>query len=204
MCWKPRNNNRWSQSKEGIKHQRCLLKSFGYYGKSIKSVLKARHAIRQPSTPSAQYSHIPAISQHFVMWSTSRLCWQCTDRTCFTLHFPRPLSSPFLSPAAVPAKWWHPQSPPGTHPLCCRASCSWNTQHVPSSLEQKPDNSQLLNFFPPPTDCRQSKYVFKQGASMKWNNTSLAVPNSLWAHKHWFQHLLYWKKPSTKKSPKFQ
>lgn len=66
MCWKPRKNNRWSQSKEGIKHQSCLLKSFGYYGKSIKSVLKARHAIRQPSTLSAQYSHI--LLFHSTLW----------------------------------------------------------------------------------------------------------------------------------------
>lgn len=162
MCWKPRNNNQLSQSKAGIKHQSCLLKSFGYYGKSIKSVLKARHSIRQPSTLSAQSSHIPAISLHFLMWSTPRLHWQCTDRICFILHCPL---SPALSCSSPRLLFLHNDDTLSLHlGLTCFAA---------ELLVAETHSTCLLlwsNLFPSPTGWRQKVNIFLskgQAAQMK-------------------------------------
>lgn len=153
-----------SQSKEGIKHQSCLLKSFGYYGKSIKSVLKARHAIRQPSTLSAQSSHIPAISHHFLMWSTPRLHWQCTDRTCFILHCPL---SPALSCSSPGLLFQHNDNTLSLHLGLTRFAAELLVAETHSTCLLLWSDSQtsvkLISF--PNWLKAESKYVFKQGAS---------------------------------------
>lgn len=155
MCWKPRDNNRLSQSKEGIKHQSCLLKSFGYYGKSIKSVWKARHAIRQPSTPPAQHSHIPAI--HSTLWWGAHP--DSTGRALTGHASPCTVPCP-LSSAVVPAQWGHPQPPPGTNLPCCRASWSWNTHRMCLQLWSNSQTSAELVSFPNYLKA-ESKDVFK-------------------------------------------
>lgn len=164
MCWKPRNNNWLSQSKEGIKHQSFLLKSFGYYSKSLKSVLKARHAIRQPSTLSAQGSHIPAISEHFLMWSMPRLHWQCPDRTCFTLHCPL---SPVLSCSSPQLLSLHNDDILSLHLGLTRFAAELLAAGTHSTYLLLWSNSQtsakLISF--PNWLKAESKYVFKQRES---------------------------------------
>ena len=94
MRWKPRKNFCLSQSKERIKHQSCFLKSLGYYGKSIKSVLKLLRAIRQPST----FSTDQPLPCNFTALSKAK-CAQTAPTASWhdTLHVPLP---------TVLSCWW--------------------------------------------------------------------------------------------------
>lgn len=153
MCWKPRDNDRLSQSKGGIKHQSCLLKSFGYYGKSIKSVWKARHAIRQPSTPPAQHSHIPAI--HSTLWWGAHP--DSTGRALTGHASPCTVPCP-LSSAVVPAQWGHPQ--PHLGQTCLAAGLLGAETHTECAFSFGATARHLLNLFPSPTTWRQKVKMF--------------------------------------------